>query len=266
MLGIGLTRARFLFAAAMCLLFAIAAGAQTTDRSTSPAEAARLWTGAHTDELIREYSDLLRIPNVAADPEGLRENANFLLEQLRRRDVDAQLLTLPGDASAAPPVVYGRIDTPGAAHTIVFYGHYDGQPVSPADWDTPTPFTPTVRTVGGERRIYARGAADDKAAIFAQLTAVDALRSAHLPLRANIRFVWEGEEEADSAHLEQILAANSDLVHGDLWLICDGPVDPSGRQLVVFGVRGLTHLAITVYGAHLPVHSGHYGNWAPILP
>ena len=63
--------------------------------------------------------------------------------------------------------------------------------------------------------------------------------------------------------MEQILNANRDLVHGDVWLVCDGPVDPSGKQTVVFGARGDTHLEITVYGPHHGLHSGHYGNWAP---
>jgi acetylornithine deacetylase/succinyl-diaminopimelate desuccinylase-like protein len=120
-----------------------------------------------------------------------------------------------------------------------------------------------IREVNGEQRIYARSAGDDKAAIFAQLTALDALREAKLPLRANIRFVWEGEEEAGSPHLEQILEANRNLVHGDVWLICDGPVDQSGKQTVVFGARGDAHLEVTVYGPHHGLHSGHYGNWAP---
>jgi acetylornithine deacetylase/succinyl-diaminopimelate desuccinylase-like protein len=75
--------------------------------------------------------------------------------------------------------------------------------------------------------------------------------------------VWEGEEEAGSPHLEQILNANVPLIQGDVWLICDGPIDQSGRQTVVFGARGDTHLSITVYGPHRGLHSGHYGNWAP---
>jgi acetylornithine deacetylase/succinyl-diaminopimelate desuccinylase-like protein len=82
-------------------------------------------------------------------------------------------------------------------------------------------------------------------------------------LRANIRFVWDGEEEAGSPHLERILEENRGLVHGDVWLICDGPVDQSGKQTVVFGARGDSHLGITVYGPHHGLHSGHYGNWAP---
>jgi acetylornithine deacetylase/succinyl-diaminopimelate desuccinylase-like protein len=224
----------------------------------APYEAARQYTAAHQPELARQFSDLLSIPNVAADPANLQRNADFLLHALRGRGVDARLLTLAG----APPVVFGQILTPGAQHTIVFYAHYDGQPVTPSEWTIP-PFQPTVNTIDGEPRIFARSAGDDKAAIFAQLTALDALKASSISLHANIRFVWEGEEEAGSPHLEQILEANRDLVHGNIWLVCDGPVDQSGKQTVVFGARGDAHLEITLYGPHHGLHSGHYGNWAP---
>jgi acetylornithine deacetylase/succinyl-diaminopimelate desuccinylase-like protein len=245
-------RLRLLCFAAYLLCLATALTAQT------PPEAARRYTEAHRADLVQQFSELLSIPNVAADPANLKRNADVLLEKLRTRGIDSRLLSLPG----APSVVFGKIDVPGAQHTIVFYAHYDGQPVTPSEWDG-SPFTPTVREVNGEQRIYARSAGDDKAAIFAQLTALDALKAAGIPLRANLRFVWEGEEEAGSPHLEQILNANRELIHGDVWLICDGPVDQSGQQTVVFGARGDAHLEITVYGPHHGLHSGHYGNWAP---
>ena len=225
----------------------------------TPAEATHQYTTAHQAELLQQFSEFLAIPNVAADPANLKRNADLLVEMLKKRGVDSRLLSIP----SAPSVVYGRVDVPGAHHTIVFYAHYDGQPVTPSEWEGNSPFTPTIREVNGEQRIYARSAGDDKAAIFAQLTALEALQAAKIPLRANIRFVWEGEEEAGSPHLEQILDANRDLVHGDVWLICDGPVDQSGKQTVVFGARGDAHLEITVYGPHHGLHSGHYGNWAP---
>jgi acetylornithine deacetylase/succinyl-diaminopimelate desuccinylase-like protein len=97
----------------------------------------------------------------------------------------------------------------------------------------------------------------------AQLAALDALQAAHIRLQSNIKFVWEGEEEAGSPHLEAILNAHHDLIRGDVYLICDGPLDQSRRQTVVFGARGDTHLEITVYGPKHELHSGHYGNWAP---
>jgi acetylornithine deacetylase/succinyl-diaminopimelate desuccinylase-like protein len=155
----------YLAAFLLCLATAIAA--------QKPPETAREYTAAHRSELVQQFSELLSIPNVAADPANLKRNADVLLEGLRKRGIDSRLLSLPG----APSVVFGKIDVPGAQHTIVFYAHYDGQPVTPSEWDDGSPFTPIVREVNGEQRIYARSAGDDKAAIFAQLTAFDALKA-----------------------------------------------------------------------------------------
>ncbi len=242
-----------------CLFAIFVSIAVSVSAQTAPLHSVRQYTDDHKGELVQQFSDFLSIPNVASDPENLKRNADLLLDMLRKRGVDVRLLSVPG----APPVVFGQIKTPGAQHTIVFYAHYDGQPVTSSEWQESLPFSPSVRGTEPDQRIYARSAGDDKAAIFAQLTALDALKSSGIPLQANIRFVWEGEEEAGSPHLEQILEANRSLVHGDVWLVCDGPVDQSGRQTVVFGARGDAHLEITVYGPHHGLHSGHYGNWAP---
>lgn len=246
--------------AALPLILPIAVCAQTT--TGQAVAAAKSYTAPRHEELTREFEDFLSIPNVAADPEGLKRNAAFLLAQLQSLGAEARLLSAPG-LESVPPVVWGEFKAPGATRTIVFYAHYDGQPVTPSDWETGKPFTPYRKTVDGEERVYARSAGDDKAAIFAQLTALRAIQAAHLPLRANLRFVWEGEEEAGSAHLEKILEANRPLITGNIWLVCDGPVDQSGKQSLAFGARGDTHVQITVYGADRPLHSGHYGNWAP---
>src|SRR5260370_14905340 len=111
--------------------------------------------------------------------------------------------------------------------------------------------------------MWARSASDDKAPILALATALDALQAANIPLHSNVKFVFEGEEEAGSPHFQEILAANQDLLRADVWLICDGPVHQSRRQQIVFGARGVTDLEITVYGPKHELHSGHYGNWAP---
>jgi acetylornithine deacetylase/succinyl-diaminopimelate desuccinylase-like protein len=240
------------------MLLSVAVLASLALCAQTPVEAARQWRVQHQAAILDGFTKLLSIPNVAADPANLRRNADTLIELLRQRHFETRLLSIPG----APPVVFGEHQTPGAKHTIVFYAHYDGQPVTASEWENP-PFAPVVREVHGEQRIYARSAGDDKAAIYAQLVALDALEASHIPLRANIRFVWEGEEEAGSPHLEQILDANRNLVHGDVWLVCDGPVDQSRQQTLVFGARGDAHVEITVYGPNRGLHSGHYGNWAP---
>ena len=245
-----------------CILIASLCCMAVVSRAQTAPELAHSYTQPRHDELLAGFEDFLSIPNVALDPAGLHRNAEFLLAQLRARGVEASLLSAPGLPENTPPVVYGELAVPGATHTVVFYAHYDGQPVNPADWKTP-PFKPTLGEVAGEPAIYARSAGDDKAAIFAQLTALIALQSAHYPLKANLRFIWEGEEEAGSAHLEQILDAHRAQIGGDIWLVCDGPVDQSREQNILFGARGDAHVQLTVYGPNRPLHSGHYGNWAP---
>jgi acetylornithine deacetylase/succinyl-diaminopimelate desuccinylase-like protein len=111
--------------------------------------------------------------------------------------------------------------------------------------------------------LYARSSGDDKSPIVAMLTAIDALRAARAPLSVNVKFFFEGEEEAGSGHLRPLLERYADLLRADVWLFGDGPVHQSRRQQVVFGVRGVTGVELTVYGPARALHSGHYGNWAP---
>ena len=244
------------------------------------AKAARSWRTAHERAILGEYLGFLRIPNVSRDTANVRRNAALVREMMERRGLHPRFLEVPG----AAPVVYGEVSAPGAKHTYVFYAHYDGQPVTPSEWATP-PFEPVLRSErldrGGavvtlppmfaswsvalnpEWRVYARAAADDKLQIAAILNAMDALRSAGLTPRANLKFVFEGEEEIGSEHLGDVLQANRDLLRADLWLICDGPQHSSGRQTLMFGARGVQSLEITLYGAKRELHSGHYGNWAP---
>ena len=132
-----------------------------------------------------------------------------------------------------------------------------------ADGGREVPFPTVAGSVSGESRIYARSASDDKSPIVAMLRAIDALRAARVPLSVNLKFFLEGEEEAGSPHLRDMLARHASLLRADLWLFGDGPVHQSRRQQVVFGVRGVVGAELTVYGPRRALHSGHYGNWAP---
>ncbi len=215
-----------------------------------PAQDVRSYVQSHQKEILASFTQFLSIPNVASDKAGIGRNAAWIVAELNRRGVQTQLLEVPG----APPVVFGSIDVPGAARTITFYAHYDGQPIEPAKWTDP-PFTPTFH---GDR-LFARSASDDKAPIQALLTALDA----GIHPRSNVRFFFEGEEEAGSPHLPAIIEKYRGLLKTDLWLVCDGPVDQSRRQQVYFGARGVTKVDLTIYGPNHELHSGHYGNWAP---
>ena len=234
------------------------------------------WRGPRETEIVGELTRLLAIPNLASDSVNIRRNAALIVAMLEHRGATARILESPG----SPPAVYGELLTPGAQRTVVFYSHYDGQPVDPARWTTP-PWTVVLRDgaltagakeipfpeAGGrfdpEWRIYARSASDDKSPIVAMLTAIDALKALGQRPSDNLKFFFEGEEEAGSDHLGQMLARHAELLKADLWLFGDGPVHQSRRPKVSFGVRGVMGIQLTVYGPARPLHSGHYGNWAP---
>jgi acetylornithine deacetylase/succinyl-diaminopimelate desuccinylase-like protein len=244
---------------------------------TNPAAvAARQWRQQHERAIVDQFVSLLSIPNIASDQPNIRRNAELIAKLMQDRGIASRLVEFPG----ANPLVFGEIRTPGANRTLVFYAHYDGQPLDPKEWTTP-PFTPVLRSrpiekdgqpiplpapgvpFDPESRLYARSAGDDKASIMAMLAAIDAIRGAGLKTKANIKFAFEGEEEAGSINLQKILAANKQLLSGDLWLVCDGPVPPTRRQLIAFGARGDATVDVTLYGPLHELHSGHYGNWAP---
>jgi acetylornithine deacetylase/succinyl-diaminopimelate desuccinylase-like protein len=261
---------RFVFLAVLLLTSIVSA------QSDPAAQAARRWRQQHERGIVDELVALAAVPNITSEQENLLHNAEFISGMLEKRGIAPKRVSVPGGA----PVVVGELRSPQATRTIVFYAHYDGQPLDPKEWTTP-PFEPVLRdrTIesGGkviplpaagvrfnpESRLYARSISDDKAPIVAMLSALDAIRAAGIHPKANIKFVFEGEEEASSVNLEKTIAASRDLFAGDVWLICDGPVYPTRQQSVIFGSRGTQVFDITVYGPRVELHSGHYGNWAP---
>lgn len=234
------------------------------------------WRASREVPIVNELRTLLSIPNVARDSVNIRKNAALIVSMLERRGASARILESPGSS----PAVYGELSTPGANRTVVFYAHYDGQPVDSARWATPPwnvvlrdgPLTAGAKEIpfptGGGRfdpewRIYARSASDDKSPIVAMLTALDGLKALGMRPSVNLKFFFEGEEEAGSEHLGQMLARHAALLKADLWLFGDGPVHQSRKPKISFGVRGVMGVHLTVYGPARPLHSGHYGNWAP---
>ena len=231
-------------------LFPFAVLAQTQDK-------VREYHRANERQILKEFTTLLAIPNVASDTQNIRRNAMLIVEMMKQRGLNPRLLE--GATPETPPAVYGEWITPGAQRTIIVYAHYDGQPTDPKQWTETAPWEPVFRS----GRIYARSASDDKAGVMAILTAFSALKDKGVALTSNIKFFFEGEEEAGSPHLGEIIDRNKDLLAADAWIIGDGPVHQSGRKQVVFGARGDTNVDLTVYAAKRPLHSGHYGNWSP---
>lgn len=254
------------------------ASSETPSASSRPDLAAQVdaYRLAHEATIVGELDTLTRLKSIAADPAGLLAAAHHLEDALRARGFKvSELNSVPG----AAPVVFGYLPTAHAKRTVVYYAHYDGQPVTPAQWST-DPFEPVMRAGGAlqdavidwrsaasplnpEWRLYGRAVSDDKASIAAFLSAFDALKALRKSPSVNIKVLWEGEEEAGSAHLPQVLHDNKALLAADLFLIGDGPVHQTRRPMVFFGARGETGLEATIYGPNRALHDGHYGNWVP---
>jgi acetylornithine deacetylase/succinyl-diaminopimelate desuccinylase-like protein len=245
--------------------------AQSGDLKTSVSS----WVDTHQKEIVGELLEALAIPNVAADQPNIRRNAEHLRTMLGRRGFVVEILETTGN-----PLVYGSLNVPGATRTVLFYCHYDGQPVDVKAWKQPDPFTPVLRRgrmedqpaaldptsiarYDADFRIYARSASDDKAPIVALLAAVDALKASGLAPSSNLRIVLDGEEEASSPSLVPAITRYQDKLRADLMVILDGPGHSSGRPTVVYGARGIVTLDLTVFGPKSGVHSGNYGNWMP---
>jgi acetylornithine deacetylase/succinyl-diaminopimelate desuccinylase-like protein len=235
--------------------------------------AVREWRQANEQGIVDGFVELLSLPNVASDSRNIRRNADLITQLLTARGFQAQLLETAG----SPPAVFGERNASGADRTLMIYAHYDGQPVNAVDWAS-EPWTPVMRDgpveldgrevpmtapFDPEWRIFARSAGDDKAPVIALLAALDALDSLGLAPTVNLKVFFEGEEEAGSPHLGAMLKKHRELLGADLWLFCDGPMHPSRRWQLVYGVRGSYGFDLTVFGANRPLHSGHYGNWSP---
>ena len=241
-------------------------------------EKIRSYRTKNESSVYNEFISFLQIPNIATDTANIRKNAGFLVQLMNAKEIGNVQLLEANDKSV-PPVVYGEVNVPNATKTIIFYAHYDGQPVNASLWAKGLhPFQPQLLNgrfdegaiiqaptfpLNDNSRIYARGASDDKGGVMAIINAYNAIKESGIKFSYNIKFFFEGEEEQGSPHLAQILEKYKALLQSDLWIICDGPVHQSGYKQIVFGARGDAHLTLKVFGPKNPLHSGHYGNWVP---
>ncbi len=269
------SRAVYLILAAMSASSCLFAQDRATREIDEIVDAVDTYRSARERAIIDDFSELLALPNVATNLADMERNAEHISQLLAARGFSVQ--TLDGGGA---PYLYAELSSEGASDTLLIYAHYDGQPVIEADWAYP-PFSPTLldgpvqfgaqpvdanRIEGafdGEWRLYGRSAGDDKMPIIAIIHALDALRANDIPLAVNLKLFLDGEEERGSPTLERVLDEHGGLLTADLMLFCDGPMHQSRRPQLVFGSRGVTVVDITAYGSTSPLHSGHYGNWAP---
>jgi acetylornithine deacetylase/succinyl-diaminopimelate desuccinylase-like protein len=206
------------------------------------------------DRFVEELKGYLAIPSVSALPEhagDVRRCAEWTRSELERVGMqNARLIETPGH-----PIVYADwLDAPGAP-TILFYGHYDVQPVDPLELWTSPPFEATVR----DGELYARGAADDKGQVFMHLKAIGAHLSQTGRLPCNIKVIIEGEEEVGSSHLDDFVRAHKSELAADVVVISDSGMFDRGVPSICYALRGLAYFQLDLRGTSTDLHSGSFG-------
>ena len=206
------------------------------------------------DKYLEELKALLAIPSISALPEhaaDVKRCAEWCAGEMRGIGLqNVRLIDTPGN-----PVVYGEWLGASGAPTILFYGHYDVQPVDPLNlWESP-PFEATIR----DGEIYARGSADDKGQVFMHFKAVEAHLKQNGRLPVNMKFVLEGEEEVGSVNLDDFVRSHRADLQADVVVISDSPMFARGIPSICYGLRGLVYFQIDLRGSRTDLHSGSFG-------
>lgn len=227
---------------------------------------------------LLEHRAFVRLPNDAAFPEDMPANIGWLKQAFGKRGFTVRSLE-----TGRVPLVLAEKRGEGDLPTLLFYLHFDGQPVNKSNWDQDDPFEPVLKAtlpdgsfqtlsydilktkaIDPEWRIFGRSAADDKAPIIMLLRAVDLLAQLDIDPAFHIKVLLDGEEEKGSKGLLNSLRLYKPFYKADHLIILDGPEHPSRRPTLTFGCRGIARANLTVYGPKTAQHSGHYGNYAPI--
>ncbi|WP_068081248.1 M20/M25/M40 family metallo-hydrolase [Novosphingobium rosa] len=236
-------------------------------------------SAAQARAMLPEFVTFLKLPNVMFQSSAdMRRNADWAEAAFRRHGFTAS--QLPDHETPMVFAQWGKVDP--KKKTVLFYAHMDGQAVFPKQWDTP-PWEPTLRrklpdgryetlpleqlTQGAmpdpDWRLFARSSADDKAPIIMLMAAMDALRAGGKSPAINVKIIIDSHEEGGPPTLDEVVKNNAALLKADAVVMLDGPMHASNRPTLVFGHRGGTGFALTVFGAGEELHSGHYGNYAP---
>lgn len=248
------------------------------------------WSSAHTqqvdfDNLSKKYAlkhlstllEYVRIPCDANFPQDIEKNIEWVEKEFVKRGFVSETINTP----TLPVLLLEKKSVVTGAKTILFYYHSDGQPVIPSQWQQPDPFEPVLKKKNQdgkweiisldnlkngydpEWRLFARAVSDDKGPGVMLLAALDAINEVKIKTNYNIKILVDFEEEKGSVSLPGLIEKNRSKLKTDLLLILDGPAHNTNLPTLSFGARGITTLTLTTYGPSRPLHSGHYGNYAP---
>lgn len=213
------------------------------------------------DGSVQRLFELLRIKSISTDPafkDDCRIAAEWLASELKELGFDSSVRDTPGH-----PMVVAHHDGPtdDAPH-VLFYGHYDVQPVDPVDLWVDPPFEPKIKDLDGRKVITGRGSSDDKGQLMTFVEACRAYKQATGQLPCRVTILFEGEEESGSPSLQPFLEANAEELKADLALVCDTNMWDEQTPAISAGLRGLVGEEITIKAADRDLHSGYFGGIA----
>lgn len=226
--------------------------------------------------ILKEHKTFVSIPNLPEDKALMLKNINWVADHYKALDFKVELLE-----SSTLPLLFVQKEYNPNYKTVLFYFHIDGQPVDASNWDQEDPFKPVLKakdenghwktinwnnldkSIDDEWRIFARASADDKAPIVMLINALKLLKEHNKEPKFNIKVIFDPEEEYASEAFLSTLDTYKTKYNADAMLIMDGPAHESNQPTITFGCRGIVTCTITTYGAKLPQHSGHFGNYSP---
>lgn len=209
----------------------------------------------HRDRLLAKLNEFLAIPSISTDSshkKDINDAANFVKDYLEEIGFDK----VEQQETGGHPLIYAEYTQAGPdVPTVLFYGHYDVQPVDPLELWESDPFQPELRA----DRLYARGSSDDKGQVFMHLAVFEAFMKTEGKIPVNVKVCIEGEEEIGSENLYKVLQEKKKLFHADFAVISDSGMVAKNQPTILYGLKGFTGIEITVHGPDHDLHSGLYG-------
>ncbi|RLD21716.1 MAG: acetylornithine deacetylase [Bacteroidetes bacterium] len=233
------------------------------------------WSWQKLPEAMDELDETLRIPNNALVASDVSNTVNWTTKSFEKRGFSVEVLTTDG-----PPLLLAERKIKKSKATVLFYLHLDGQAVDSSKWDQESPYIPVIKKqldgkwhavnedelakgYNDEWRIFARSSSDDTGPVVMFLAAIDLIDAHKIKPNYNIKMIMDLEEENGSPNLPRAVTKFADKLNADQLVIFDGPRHISNKPTLSFGARGIATLSLTVFGPRNPLHSGHYGNYAP---
>lgn len=221
---------------------------------------------------LKRLKEWLSIPNNARNPDQIKQNLDWLDQNFKQLGFDVSLLGTQGH-----PLFFAEKKVSDKLPTVLFYMHFDGQPVDSSKWDQESPYIPVIKKLENDRwvevaaqdslnneyRIFARSASDDKGPIMIFLEAISLMQLENSDQAYNIKVILDSQEEQGSPHLLEAVEKYKEILEADYFLALDGPMHDSLNPTLLYGVRGIIRVTMEVYGPHQAQHSGHFGNYAP---